>query len=774
MPATRPRLGGVFALSVFLVASAASTRTSAADAGAPRPASLNAILDECGTMSLAPQGRRVKTKTASIGHLEISIDDAFATPVLGKSGSVVGFYVEGRGGYQYSVTSLEDRASFAANFRRVAKSLRAADNGVTDRFSKMLVLFSEPELRAIWDEATGGDLVDGSPGAGGLDDILHGALSSYPDFDFRSANAQLNGKGRYMYVEFAGGLERIGYVYDELVSGQERLFNFRVLADYAVRFTETLSTQNIPGWTRDRGTWTTLTRADIVLETADNKSGSITSEVAFKVRGAGTRLLTLALANNLDPDSASWNSQKNRLDVKRVTDTDGKDLPFAHRYHELVVEIPATTTLESDVRVRVETAGDVFLDMNGRHDDNYFIFDQQQWFPSPLGWGGERFAYTLKVKTRKPWRPVTSGKETLLKEDGDSIRTESQSDHASRHIAVLGGKYVTRQETINGLTVRVHVYAMARKNVIENLPKLTAGLVRFYSGILGTMPAEELDVVEIPEYGFGISPSGIVLLTSEAYKARDNEVAEYLSRGVNARLAHEIAHQWFGHKAWEVDRSEEWLGESFAEYFSGLAMSVLAERDKSVVGFNQMLAQWRADSKICADVAPISAANNLGGERGVEERRCLLYSRGPLVLQMLRTSIGNDRFFAATKAFLDKADTGPASTGDYAKAISDVMETDMGWFFDQWVHRIGDARVEVEQHLDAAANGQYRLWGSVRQTPGAGFKKLLVPLVWDNGGKPDARVVFQNEPETRFEFLLPTNPGTIKPDPFHNNLAEYK
>jgi aminopeptidase N len=239
-------------------------------------------------------------------------------------------------------------------------------------------------------------------------------------------------------------------------------------------------------------------------------------------------------------------------------------------------------------------------------------------------------------------------------------------------------------------------------------------------------------------------------------------------------LAHEVAHQWFGHKAWQRDLSEQWLGESFAEYFSGLAVGALAGNDKTVVGFNQMLAQWRADSNICAQVAPISMANSLGGERGGAERRCLLYSRGPLVLHMLRTSIGNERFFAATKKFLDTANTGPASTDDYAKAVSDVVQMDMGWYFDQWVRRSGNAVVDVEQHVDVASNGQYRLWGAVRQTPGDGFKKLLVPLVWENKGTTEARVVFADQPEKKFDFLVPAKPGAVKPDPFQNNLATYK
>lgn len=517
----------------------------AAEPAAASPASLTGILDDCSSLTLAAQGRHVKNQTAHIGHLEVTLNDGTAVPVVGKSGQPLGAFFEGSGGYRYEVDGAEDRASFAANVARVAKALRVADNGVTDQFSKMLVLFTQPMFQETWDEASGGEPVDAPGVRSDFQDLLK---ASFPDFEFRTAYSRLNGIGRYIYVGFAGGHERIGYVYDDILAGRERLFNFRKLADFGdVVFTETLSYQTLPGWSAGHEPETRLTQAAIAMETADNKTGSIASTLTFRVRDARTRVLDLALSSNFDPDSASWSSSKNKLTVTRVTGASGEALPFAHRYHELIVEIPPTGTDDAEVVIHVETSGDVFLDINGRHSDNYFIFHSSIWFPEPMNWGGEHFTYTLRVKTKKPWRPVTSGHEASLRDEGGSFVAESHGED-SHLIAVLAGKYVTRQETIGGLTVRVHMYAAARKNVIENLPKLTAALAGFYGGLLGAMPVDELDVVEIPEYGFGISPSGIVLLTSEAYKPRDNEVAEYLSRGINARLAHEVAHQWFGHK----------------------------------------------------------------------------------------------------------------------------------------------------------------------------------------------------------------------------------
>ena len=764
---TRHRRFGFLSLIVALTATIVTSASAMETAASP---GLESILHDCKTLSLAETGKHVKDKTAKIGHMEMIFVDGTLVPVLGRMGSVLGAYFEGRGAYVYTTVNGADRDALAMNVARVAGSLHVAGGQVNDTFQSALVLFSEPQFAELYASLGGAEAAPSAPMSQAFQAIALRANSSYPEFDFRTALGRLNGQGLWAYAEFDGSLKRVGFEYDDVVGGRERFFTFRKLGDYNVRFSETMSYQDLPGWSGDQRKSVVLTHADVVVATTDNKAGTINCDMTYHVRGTGTRLIALNLLNNRDPEAKDWSSPHLKLTVSHVLDADGRELPFSHRYGEIVVEVPSTQVPESDIRLRFEATGDVFVDMRGRHADNYFSFEGDSWYPAPHGWAGQQFTYSLRVKLKKPWRPVTSGREVSLTEDGQFVILEARSDVPSMHIAVLGGKYVSRSETIDGLTIRVHSYVWKRKAVLDNMPKLAAGIVKFYSSALGPLALDELDIVEVPEFGFGISPSGMVLITSEAYWNVHTELAS----GVNARLAHELAHQWFGHKAVPLEATDNWLAESFAEYFAGLAMGALASNEKAMHGFEQMLAEWRSEDKLCAGGGTIATANYLGGRDGARDRVCLLYNRGPLVLHMLRTSIGNDRFFAATKKFLDTANTGPVTTDDYAKAVSEAVQMDMSWYFDQWIRRSGNAKVDVEQHVDSAANGQFRLWGVIRQTPGQGFKKLLVPLVWDNGGKPEARVVFADQPEKKFEFLLPAKPGTIKPDPFENNLATYK
>jgi len=765
---SRRRRFGLLCLTAVFMAAVVSA-TSAQDS-ATASLGLESILDDCKTLKLAEAGKHVKDKTVRLGHMEMMFVDGTLVPVLGKAGSVLGAYFEGRGAYVYTTDDLADRDALAMNAARVAGSLRVVDGRVNDTFQSVLVLFSEPRFSALYASLEGAEDAPSEPMSQAFQAAALGAKLSYPEFDFRTASARLNGHGLWAYAAFDGSLKRVGFVYDDIVGGRERFFTFRKLADYNVLFSETMSYQDLPGWSDGQRNSVVLTHAEVAIATTDNKVGTIDSDMTYRVQGSGTRLISLNLLNTRDPDAKDWNSPLQKLTVSRVLDADGNALPFSHKYGELIVEVPPTQAPASDLRLRFESSGDVFVDMSGGHADNYFSLEGDSWYPAPHGWGGQQFTYSLRVTLKKPWRPVTSGLEVSLREDGQFVTVEARSDVPSMQIAVLGGKYFSRSETIDGLTIRAHAYAWNRKEVLDNMPKLAAGFVKFFFNTLGPIKLAELDIVEVPEFGFGISPSGMVLITSEAYA---NVHAKFAS-GVNARLAHELAHQWFGHKAVPLEATDNWLAESFAEYFAGLAMGALASNEKAMHGFNEMLTEWRTEARQCASGGTIATANYLGGRDGAWDRTCLLYARGPLVLHMLRTSIGNDRFFAATKKFLDAASEGPVTTADYVKAVSDTVQMDMRWFFDQWVLRGGNAEIEVEQHVDPAANGQFRLWGTIRQAPGDGFKKVLVPLVWDNGGKPEARVVFADQPEKTFEFLLPAKPGTIKPDPFQNNLATYK
>jgi len=299
--------------------------------------------------------------------------------------------------------------------------------------------------------------------------------------------------------------------------------------------------------------------------------------------------------------------------------------------------------------------------------------------------------------------------------------------------------------------------------------------------------------VEIPEYAFGIAPYGMALLTTEAFRSRhmmdtgqfgpypvavadEEKVDEFknrIVRGVNGRLAHEIAHQWFGNKAIPATKEDDWVSETLAEYWSGLAIGALAGKKKGIAGFPEMLAEWRGEAPNCASTGPITSVNVTGGEELYRDRYCLLYHRGPLVMHMLRTLIGDERFVASSKLFLDRAATGPATTDDFAKAVTDTVKTDLSWFVDDWIRQGGTPDLDVDFGIVRGEGGE-RLKGTITESGTGGFKRLYVPFVVEVAGRAEVRLVFVDKPQLSFDVPIPAGATDVKVDPGKNNLVKYR
>jgi aminopeptidase N len=399
------------------------------------------------------------------------------------------------------------------------------------------------------------------------------------------------------------------------------------------------------------------------------------------------------------------------------------------------------------------------------------------WFPHAFRWDATPYTFELTARTHKPYYPVASG-TTTVHEEGDAYVLESKSDRPVDQVALFAGKYKSVEQMAGSVRVRVHMYLSAPKQMTETLPGLVSELLRFYQDQLGPYPFEELDIVGTPDNGLGIAPSGMALLPEETYKPmmvkQSTWIQRYLVRGAPPLIAHEVAHQWFGHKVSPATPEENWLAESFAEYMSGLAMGAGETKVNRVAGFKEMLADWRAGAGECADVGSLETANSLGGEKGFEDRLCLLYKRGPLVLHMFRTTVGDQNFFIILRKFLDKANWGEATTEDLKKIVQETLRTDMGWFFDQWFTQSGIPTIDVDEHVGATSAGGYGLSGKVTQ-PAEGFKKMIIPfLIEYPGGTRDVKLVFQQKPVQEFGFALNGKPSSVKVDPSGNNLALYK
>jgi len=742
---------------------------SAVPAEQAPPEDLTGLLASHRALAPAPTGFDAAGTTLEIGHLSLELLDGALYPVRGAQAELLGVYFEGQGRYAYRSDDARDLTVLADNLARNTPLLKLNQSTVRDSFERFVVFFARPLFE---DRLAGESRPLSALGRSAFDKMWKRVGLTHLEYDHLAAEARLNpGDLQYVYAEIEGAGALVGYTYDRVRRFIEGLVTFEKYPGVDFRFSVRLSAQELAS-PPDGLAMARVRHAKVAVVTEDNRTGSIDSDLTIEPAKDGLRVVTFELVNNRAPYSWDWASEKNQLRVKRVTGPEGQELAFSHRYHELLVQLPAPSKREDKVTLRVETAGEIFTDMDDKRGEEYFELFTVSWFPQAFRWDARRYRFELTARTRKPYYPVASG-TTTVREDGDSYILESESDRPVTQVALFAGKYRTVEQMAGTVRVRVHAYLSATKQMLETLPGLVAELLGFYQDQIGPYPFEEIDVVGIPTYWFGIAPSGMVLLPAQTYKPMQGHIAGYLARGAPPLIAHEVAHQWFGHKAFPGVPEENWLSESFSEYLSGLAMGAGETKVHRVVGFREMLDQWRAAARECADVGSLDTANRLSGEKGWEDRFCLLYNRGPLVLHMFRTVVGDKNFYLVLRKLLDKANYGPVTTDDLKRVVQDTLRTDLGWFFDQWFSEAGIPTIDVEQRVVASGAG-FSLVGKVSQ-PAETFKKMIIPFVVEYpGGSREAKLLLQEKPVQEFSFALGGKPTDVKVDPAGNNLAVYR
>lgn len=369
---------------------------------------------------------------------------------------------------------------------------------------------------------------------------------------------------------------------------------------------------------------------------------------------------------------------ENAYVLESVTLPDGQPVAFAHRSDDLVVELPRQLAAGESVTLKFRLAGEVAYRPEG---DSYWWLGTEGWFPSPSRADTPRFTYHAVLKVAKPFVPFSCGATVRRWEEGELSCAQFREEKPVHYVTALAGKYETVRGEGTAPTITVSTYAGKNEKAARKIINLVEGLLEFYKFYLGAYPFAELKVVEINAYGFGQAPPGIVFITKEAFNPLQDDMTRLYSEDVNARLAHEVAHTWWGHVAIRPAPEDQWIAESVAEYMSAFAVGNLWKKSK----FNEALGNWRGSSKFVKDKGTVYLANQLSGENAAEDRFGLLYGKGPLVLHALRQELGDQVFFTILKSFITNFTFKPAETRNFVRITSYIAKKDYGPFFDRYI-----------------------------------------------------------------------------------------
>lgn len=659
---------------------------------AAAPANIKEWADAYAKPTLTGVAYEAKGKDLTWGHFTLSFTSGRLYPVTAGE-KIVGAFFFGVGKFTYTSADPKEAQTYQTNLERVSPWKADPSGMIGDKIREALIMLTP-----------GADtLVDGTPLGEGVVPVIAEVFEKHLEnfandqtlrFVQLMPMAQLERPEKpVVMVEVVADNRDIHYIYDPLRDRDESILVVHKTAKHSdyfeedQRYPEQILSQPIGRkWLDPKPRGYILTAIDLLVVNPNEIRAEIEVTETYRAL-TPIRVLALDLRSymfgNQGPNARLV---RNSYALESASFTDGKLASFSHFQNELLVELPRQLNAGESVTLRFRIRGNVLFHPG---NDNYWELGSTSWYPKPSRWDMNYATYHAIVKVKKPFVPFSCGQTVKRWEEGDMACAEFSESKPIGFIVVLAGKYTTVSEERRGITIRVSAYAFDQEKASKRLINLAFGFMDFYRTYLGEYPFKELNIIEINEYGFGQAPPGVIRITKEAFTPTFEEEARVYSQGINGRVAHEIAHTWWGDVVMLSKPEDQWLSESTAEYISAYAIGQIWKKSK----FDGSIESWLRSSRFSNDKGSIYLANYLSGDKAWRDRVALLYAKGPLVLHALRQEVGDKAFFTILKSYITNFNFKYADTGQFIALTNFVTKKDCTEWFNRYLFGIENPKI---------------------------------------------------------------------------------
>jgi hypothetical protein len=380
--------------------------------------------------------------------------------------------------------------------------------------------------------------------------------------------------------------------------------------------------------------------------------------------------------------------------------------------------------------------------------------NRTSWYPR--GGIDDHALASLRFDVPLGYTVVAGGTRALARAEGNRVRLAYEQDKPGKYISVAVGRMaeVGRSE---GGPVTLHAWAAGRaRGEAGEVMVRAEDILGFYTSQFGPCPYPQLNLAIIEGLApGGHSPPGMVVLVVRPLLLRRNlrDDPANFSDVPGFFLAHELAHQWWGHGVAGQNYRERWLSEAFAQY----AAALWVRHRHGERAFRDMVGRMARWALRMEDRGPIHLGHRLGHIKGDPQvYRAIVYDKGALVLHMLRAVVGEDAFRRALADFQAAHRFGKAGTEDLRLALERASGRDLRPYFQTWVHETELPRITYSARSARSASG-YRTTVEARAVSLPGPVPLTLTLA--AGGRREDRVVSLAPGANTWTFETKTRPG---------------
>ncbi|MEP7008928.1 MAG: M1 family aminopeptidase [Acidobacteriota bacterium] len=387
--------------------------------------------------------------------------------------------------------------------------------------------------------------------------------------------------------------------------------------------------------------------------------------------------------------------------------------------------------------------------------------DNRYWFPS---WDepGDRATSEMLATVPASWTVVGNGRlvETVTRPDGRrTFHWQMDIPHSTYLTSIVAGELVRIADAWHDIPVEYYVPPGREAQAQVSFGK-TPDIIGFFSTVTGRpYPYAKYAQTAAVDFGGGMENISATTQTiGTLHDAADDE--DFSSVGL---VAHEAAHQWFGDLLTCRDWSEIWLNEGFASYFGMLYSGHDRGLDELDAEIDEARTEYFDEDE--GDYRRPIVTGKFVDPGAMFD--ATTYSKGALVLHMLRGEMGDEAFYAGIRRYVERFAVQNVTTADFERTLEETSGLVLAPLFNGWVYGAGHPELAVRWEW-SAEDHTARLHVEQNQeiTAETGLFAFPLEIAWV--GPAGVEIQRLNvEAKKAQDFVLPRSekPDTVVVDP---------
>jgi aminopeptidase N len=230
----------------------------------------------------------------------------------------------------------------------------------------------------------------------------------------------------------------------------------------------------------------------------------------------------------------------------------------------------------------------------------------------------------------------------------------------------------------DGITITNYATEADPETAREML-EIAASAFTIFNEQFGSYPYIEFDMIGTPMQALGMEYPGIIALASGLYDPQATILDLPSTVFLEGTVVHEVAHQWFYNVIGNDQVLHPWLDEAMAQYATGLYFRERYGHSAYQQFRDSWLSRWDRVERM---KIPIGLATS--GYDG-HEYGAIVYGRGPLFIDKLETTMGQESFANFLSEYVEQLSWGISTPTAFQELAESACDCNLQGLFDEWV-----------------------------------------------------------------------------------------